>query len=49
MRPLRLAGLFVTLVLSLGFSLGGTTSHAADCTPLGKVQFICGVVSPEDT
>ena len=42
MRALILVGLSVAL------SIGNAEPGAADCAPLGKIQFLCGIVSPED-
>lgn len=44
MRLLAVFGLAVAGALSLG----AAELQPAGCAPLGKVQFLCGVVSPED-
>jgi hypothetical protein len=38
----------LVLSLVLACSLGHANMAAQDCPPLGPIQFICGVVSPED-
>lgn len=44
MRPLKLLGVSFGLSLSLGV----VDSRAAACEPVGDIQFICDVISPED-
>ena len=44
MRTLTLVG--VSLAVSL--SLGAAEQNAATCNAVGEIQFICGVISPED-
>lgn len=44
MRTLVLA----SVAASLALLSGGTRTHAADCAPLGNIQWICNLVSPED-
>ena len=44
MRVLTLLGVSV----ALGLSLGIAGPKAAGCDPVGKIQFICGQVGPED-
>src|SRR5687768_6294625 len=39
------AGLGLAVIVAL---LAGVEARAQDCAPLGKVQFICDVISPED-
>jgi hypothetical protein len=44
MRVLTLVGVTVTCVSALGIA----RPRAADCRPLGNVQFVCGQAGPED-
>ena len=44
MRVLTLAGVSVALALTMGIA----GPKAAGCDPVGKIQFICGQIGPED-
>jgi hypothetical protein len=40
--------ILLALAIILGLLLGKAGPEAADCDAIGKVQFLCGIVSPED-
>jgi hypothetical protein len=42
------ARLFLALLMSCAIVPGAETNQSSGCTPDGKVQFICGMPSPED-
>src|SRR5437667_7216977 len=40
--------ILLALAITFGLLLGNAGPEAADCDAIGKVQFLCGIVSPED-
>lgn len=50
MRAVILAAVLLAFATSFGSagSLDASPQAAANCAPLGKIQFLCGVISPED-